>query len=107
MLKRPGAGAPDPMKDAMRRLRAQEKEQLWRRARVFLCSRGVRATVFLSYRNFLLKADADRRKMRAAGGRYDDIILYLRGLVEHTATRQGLDRVILRDLLYNVLTIRV
>ena len=77
------------------------RRQLWVSGRFFLCTRGVRPTIF--YRNFLMGAAKATNPMLAS---YEDRMLFFRTHVERYAA-MGLDRQVLKDLLFAVLTIKL
>ena len=78
---------------------------LWLRGRVVLSGMGVRAIYFNAYRRFLYSAD---RVKRTPGVPMDDkIVLLLRTRVAQAADKQGLDRKVLVELLFNVLNVQV
>ena len=77
---------------------------LWIRGRQQLNMLGVKSLLYNRYRIFLVGADS---VLRTPGMSHADKVLLLKARVAHAVDKTGLDRKVLKNLLYSVLTFRL
>jgi hypothetical protein len=77
---------------------------LWIRGRQQLIMLGVKSLLFNCYRMFLVGADS---VLRTPGMSHAEKMLLLKTRVAYAVDKTGLDRKVLKSLLYNVLTFRL